>query len=114
MGWFYGFKLHLIVNHQGEIVAAKVTTGNVHDTQPVRELASGLPNNLYGDKGYLSKALAADLPDEGVTLITTVRKNMKAKAMSLWDRAMLSKRFIIEINDQLKTFHSSNTQDIAA
>jgi alpha-D-ribose 1-methylphosphonate 5-triphosphate synthase subunit PhnI len=41
--------------------------------------------------------------DKGVTLITTVRKNMKAKAMSLWDRAMLSKRFIIEtINDQLK------------
>ena len=60
-------------------------------------------DKLYGDKGYLSKALEANLSDKGVTLITTVRKNMKAKAMSLWDRAMLSKRFIIEtINDQLK------------
>jgi hypothetical protein len=87
MGWFYGFKLHLVVNHLGEIVAAKVNSGNVHDTQPVRELAEHLPDKLYGDKGYLSK----------------VRKNMKAKVMSLWDRAMLSKRFIIEtINDQLK------------
>ena len=57
MGWFYGFKLHLIVNHHGEIVAAKVTTGNVHDTQPVRELATDLTDKLYGDKGYLSKAL---------------------------------------------------------
>jgi hypothetical protein len=57
MGWFYGFKLHLIVNHQGEIVAVKVTTGNVHDTQPVRELAIGLTDKLYGYKGYLSKAL---------------------------------------------------------
>jgi hypothetical protein len=103
MGWFYGFKLHLVVNHQGEIVAAKVTTGNVHDTQPVRELAEGLTDKLYGDKGYLSKALEADLLDKGVSLITTVRKNMKAKAMSLWDRAMLSRRYIIEtINDQLK------------
>jgi hypothetical protein len=103
MGWFYGFKLHLIVNHLGGIVAAKVTTGNVHDTQPVRELARGLTDKLYGDKGYLSKALDADLFDNGVRLITTVRKNMKAKAMSLWDRAMLSKGFIIEtINDQLK------------
>jgi hypothetical protein len=93
----------LIVNHQGEIVAAKVTTGNVHDTQPVRELAIGLTDKLYGEKGYLSKALEADLFDKGITLITTVRKNMKAKAMSLWDRAMLSKRFIIEtISDQLK------------
>lgn len=103
MGWFYGFKLHLIVNHHGEIVAAKVTTGNIHDTQPVEELAQGLTDELYGDKGYLSKALAANLFEKGVTLVTTARKNMKAKAMSLWDRAMLSKRFIIEtINDQLK------------
>jgi IS5 family transposase len=103
MGWFYGFKLHLVVNHHGEIVAAKVTTGNVHDTQPVRELAEGLTDKLYGDKGYLSKALEGDLLDKGVSLITTVRKNMKAKAISLWDRAMLSRRYIIEtINDQLK------------
>ncbi len=103
MGWFYGFKLHLVVNHHGEIVAAKVTTGNVHDTQPVRELAEGLTDKLYGDKGYLSKALEADLLDKGVSLITTVRKNMKAKVISLWDRAMLSRRYIIEtINDQLK------------
>ncbi|AGH44328.1 transposase [Paraglaciecola psychrophila 170] len=103
MGWFYGFKLHLVVNHHGEIVAAKVTTGNVHDTQPVRELAEGLTDKLYGDKGYLSKALEADLLDKGVSLITTVRKNMKAKAISLWDRAMLSRRYITEaINDQLK------------
>ena len=103
MGWFYGFKLHLIVNYKGEIVAATVTTGNVHDTKPVEELAKGLTDKLYGDKGYLSNALKDNLFDKGVTLITTVRKNMKAKAMSLWDRAMLSKRFIIEtINDQLK------------
>lgn len=103
MGWFYGFKLHLVVSFKGEIVAAKVTTGNVHDTQPVEELAADLPDKLYGDKGYLSQALADNLQERGVTLITTVRKNMKAKAMSLWDRAMLAKRFIIEtINDQLK------------
>lgn len=103
MGWFYGFKLHLIVNYRGEIVAAKLTSGNVHDTQPVPELAKGLTDKLYGDKGYLSKALEEKLFNRGVTMITNVRKNMKAKALSLWDRAMLSRRFIIEtINDQLK------------
>lgn len=103
MGWFYGFKLHLIVNHLGEIVEAKLTMGNVHDTQPVKELAKKVTGKLYGDKGYLSKKLKAELAEDGVSLITTVRKNMKAKAHSLWDRAMLSKRYIIEtINDQLK------------
>ena len=75
-------------------MAAKVTTGNVLDTQSVAELAYGLPDKLYGDKGYLSK---------GVTLVTTVSKNMKAWTISLCYRILLSKRFIIEsINDQLK------------
>jgi hypothetical protein len=84
-------------------VVAKVTTGNVHDTQPVEELGQGLTNKLYTDKSYLSKTLAANLFKKYVTLMTTVRKNMKAKAISLLDRAMLSKRYIIEtVNDPLK------------
>ncbi len=103
MGWFYGFKLHIISNYRGEIVAAKLTTGNVHDTKPVPELASAPCDNLYADKGYISKKLKSSLLERGVDLVTNVRKNMKAKALSLWDRAMLSRRFIIEtINDQLK------------
>jgi hypothetical protein len=48
MSCFYGLKLHLIVNYQGEIVATKVTTGNVDDTQPVEEFAQGLTDKLYG------------------------------------------------------------------
>lgn len=103
MGWFYGFKLHIVVNHLGEIVAAKLTPANVHATVPVPELSSGLPDKLYGDKGYVSKRLESLLKEDGVTLITNVRSNMKARALSLWDRAMLSRRFIIEtINAQLK------------
>ena len=103
MGWFYGFKLHLIVNHTGEIVSVKLTPGNVDDRTPVPELAQGLVDRLYGDKGYISQALSQSLRQSGVTLITSVRKNMKAKAISAFDKAMLAKRFIIEtINDQLK------------
>jgi hypothetical protein len=52
IGWFYGFKLHLIVNYKGEVVAAKATSGSVHDTKPDEELAKELTDNLYGDKGY--------------------------------------------------------------
>ena len=103
MGWLYGFKLHLVTNFKGEIVDAKLTTGNVHDTKPVPSMTKKLSGKLYADKGYISKKLSKTLKDDGVELITTVRKNMKAKAISLWDRAMLSRRFIIEtINDQLK------------
>ena len=67
----------------------------MHDTKPVFALAKNFKGKLYADKGYISKKLTVDLKETGVDLITTVRSNMKAKAMSLWDRAMLSRRFII-------------------
>lgn len=103
MGWSFGFKLHVIVNHLGEILSVKLTAGNIDDRAPVSEMVSSFSGKLYGDKGYLSKSLAGELWEKGVELITNVRKNMKKKAISLWDRAMLKKRFIIEtINDQLK------------
>ncbi|PHM33976.1 IS982 family transposase [Xenorhabdus szentirmaii] len=104
MGWFYGFKLHLIVNHQGEILALKVTAGNVDDREPVLELAKELTGSLYGDKGYLSQELADNLAQTGVTFMTKKRRNMKARVLAEWDKIMLPKRFIIEtINGQLKT-----------
>jgi len=103
MGWFFGFKLHLIVNHKGDILAAKLTPANVDDRKPVPEMTDNLLGKLYGDKGYISKALAGTLFDKNIELITNVRKNMKARLLSLWDRVILTKRFIIEtINDQLK------------
>ena len=103
MGWFYGFKLHLIINHQGDILEAKLTPANVDDRKPVPEMTDNLFGKLHGDKGDISKALAGTLFDKGVELNTNVRKNMKARLLSLWDRAILKKRFIIEtINDQLK------------
>jgi len=103
MGWFYGFKLHLIINHRGDILAVKLTPGNVDDRKPVPEMAENMFGALYVDKGYISKVLADTLFDNNVELITNVRKNMKARLLSLWDRAILAKRFIIEtINDQLK------------
>lgn len=103
MGWAFGFKLHLIINHLGEIVSLKLTKGNEDDRNPVSELADSIFGKLYGDKGYISQALSGELLDKGIELITTVRKNMKKKFISLWDRAILKKRFIIEtVNDQLK------------
>ena len=84
-------------------MSLKLTPGNVDDRKPVPELAKDLTDKLYGDKGYISKALYDELFETGVELITTVKKNMKARLISAFDKAMLAKRFIIEtINDQLK------------
>ncbi|HDY7429213.1 TPA: transposase [Vibrio vulnificus] len=79
IGWFYGFKLHIITNHLGNIVAAKLTPANTDDRKPVRELSKGLLDKLYADKGYISKALTDDLKEDGIILVTTQRKNMKPR-----------------------------------
>lgn len=103
MGWFYGFKLHLIMNDEGGLLAVKVTAGNVDDRAPVREMLDNVTGNLYGDKGYVSASLKADLAEQGISFVTGKRSNMKPQVISAWDKAMLSKRFIIEtVFDQLK------------
>jgi len=103
MGWFYGFKLHLVVNDQGEILAVHLTPGNVDDRKPVPQLAQDLFGKLFGDKGYISQALFDTLAAQGVELITSVRRNMQNRLLHLTDKLLLRKRAIIEtINDQLK------------
>jgi hypothetical protein len=103
LGWFYGFKLHLAINEQGEILAFTLTPGNVDDRKPVPKLVTRLFGKLFADKGYLSQALFATLLEQGVQLITGIRANMKNRLMLLRDKLLLRKRYIIEtINDQLK------------
>ena len=103
MGWFYGFKLHLIVNDKGELLAFCFTPGNVDDRNPVPQMARDLGGLLFGDKGYISQKLFELLCEKGLKLITTVRKNMKNRLMTAVEKVLLRKRSLIEtINDQLK------------
>ncbi len=104
VGWFYGFKLHLVVNDQGELLAFCLTPGNVDDRHPVPKLAKGLLGKLVGDKGYLSQPLAQQLlVTQGLHLITKLRKKMHNRLLDWSDKLLLRKRTIIEtITDQLK------------
>ena len=103
MGWYFGFKLHLMVNDQGELLGFRVTTAQVDDREPVGRMAQGLWGHLYGDRGYISKTLHEALLAKRVKLITLIRRNMKPRLMRLWDRLLLRSRSLIEtINGQLK------------
>lgn len=103
LGWFYGFKLHLVINEYGEILAFTLTPANVDDRKPVPTLVKALFGKLFGDKGYLSQPLFETLLKQPLQLITHVRKNMKNRLMLMRDKWLLRKRYIIEtINDQLK------------
>jgi hypothetical protein len=103
-GWFFGFKLHLVINDRGEILQFCITSGNVDDRKPVPRLVKKLFGKLFGDMGYISQPLAQSLKSMfNIQLITKLRKNMKNRLINLSDRILLRRRAIIEtIIDQLK------------
>ena len=96
MGWFFGFKLHMVINDVGQIIAIKITKGNVDDRTPVAELTKKLKGSVYADKGYIGSDLFKALYKRGLKLITGIRKNMKNYLINLADKKLLRKRFCIE------------------
>lgn len=112
MGWFFGFKLHLVINHKGELVSWQLTKGNADDRKSVESMTQGIQGLLLGDKGYISSQLFHALFARGLKLITKVRKNMKNKLMSYWEKKLLRKRGVIEsVNNELKnTAHIQHTR----
>ncbi len=105
MGWFHGFKLHIIINDKGEIISFAITQANVDDREPLKNegFLKAVFGKLFADKGYIGEKLQKLLFADGVHLITSIRNNMKNSLMSMSDKILLRKRSIIEtVNDELK------------
>ena len=103
MGWCYGFKLHLLINDVGELLACRLTVGNVDDRVPVPALGAKVQGKVFGDRGYISQALFETLFAQGVQLISKLRKDMENKLLPMIDKLLLRQRSLIEtVNDQLK------------
>lgn len=105
LGWFFGFKLHLIINDKGEILSFVITQGNVDDREPLQyeSFIEKVSGKLYADRGYISQALRDILFVDGIHFVTKMRNNMKGGEIPLQDRIYLRKRAIIEtVNDELK------------
>lgn len=104
MGWFYGMKLHIVINHVGEIERFSLTPGHVHDVNKAPELLAGLQGLGAGDKGYVGKDMANALREQGLEFITTLRKNMKAVERTEFEKEFLRRRPLVEtVIDQLET-----------
>lgn len=101
--WFYGLKLHCVINEQGELLAFRLTPGNVDDRRPVPDLAANLWGKLCGDRGSISPELFERLQQGGVQLITKLKRRMKNKLLPWLDKLLLRKRALIEsVGEQLK------------
>lgn len=114
-GWFYGLKLHIIINEQGELMAMWITSGNVSDNNPgvMRRLSHNLKEGgkLFGDAGYVSQKLFELLWEQAIQLITKIRKNMKNRLISVQDKYLLKKRTLVEtvidlLKDWLDLWHT--------
>jgi hypothetical protein len=105
MGWFFGFKLHIIINERGEIIDFLITKGNVDDRQPLKDKTfhNKVFGKIFADRGYIGKDLFEQLFVDGIHLVTKIKKNMKNTLMNIYDKLLLRKRAVIEsVNDILK------------
>lgn len=106
MGWFYGFKLFVVINGFGELASILFTKGNVADNSGsvMRRLFKKLKGLVFADKGFINAKVAEELMAGGLQLITKVKKNMKNRLMKMEHKVLLMKRGVIEsVNDILKT-----------
>lgn len=95
-GWFMGYKLHLVINNKGEIMAIKITKANSSDLSSADSITKGLEGKLFGDKAYISKNLFAKLYARDLRLFTGIRKDMQNHLLELEDKVNLRKRSLIE------------------
>jgi Transposase DDE domain len=96
VGWFYGFKLHFVINDQGQIVDCYITPGNVSDNNKhvIERISKNLFGKLIADKGYIGSFNM--LFEKGIQLIHKIRSNMKNKLILMEDKLLLRKRGLIE------------------
>jgi len=105
MGWFHGFKLHIVINDKGEILNFAITQANVDDRTPLKKKSflDKIYGKLYADKGYIGKDLMQFLFADGLHLVTHIKNNMENSLMTMSDKILFRKRSVIEtVNDELK------------
>jgi hypothetical protein len=97
MGWFYGMKLHILVDAGGNILGVTITPGNVDErTQVVKLVGDIMDSLLIADAGYIKEILKEELFEKnGVQFVTGVKRTMK-KLMSKEQHSLLKARQLVE------------------
>ena len=81
-GWFFGFKLHTIINIDGHIVGALLTPGNYHDREAATALGLATDGGiLLGDQAYAGDETVDSLAQEADLLMITRKDLPEHKAL---------------------------------
>ena len=115
MGWFYGMKVHIAINHRGEIIRFYISSGNAADNNEtvLFKMTKKIIGKLFGDKGYrVNSERFQQFFQKGIHIITKLKNNMQNKLMDPLDKLLLSKRGVIEsVGDILKEhLHMEHTR----
>jgi hypothetical protein len=96
MGWYFGFKLHLISNRYEHPISYELTRATVDDRKAPDDLFDKILGELYCDKGYIGKLFIDRMSVKSIKIITALKKNMKPQIMPEEQSENLNKRSIIE------------------
>ena len=77
MGWFFGFKAHMIVDEYWNLLAFEISPGNTDDRKVVRRMTKKMTGTLIADAGYVSEKLRSDLSKKWILFLTNYKKNIK-------------------------------------
>jgi len=112
MGWFYGFKLHIVCDFMGNIIKCRITHGAANDLKIGKEMIKDLKGKIFADKGYIGKKEFIELFEKGLILVTGIKKGMKNRLLDIWDKILLKKRSLIEsvYNVMKNTLHLEHSR----
>lgn len=105
-GWFYGLKLFLIINQFGQVMRCILSPANIADNNitMMRRMFNKLKGFVFADKGFISQQAFEEFYQQGLKIVTTIKRNMKNKLMITTEKLALKKRNLIEcVNDLLMT-----------
>jgi hypothetical protein len=111
-GWFYGLKLHVVCDFMGNIVKCRITPGSANDLKTAMNMVKDFKGKIFGDKGYIGKEEFLKLLEQGLIMVTGIRKNMKNRLLEIWDKILLKKRSLIEsiFNIMKNTLHLEHSR----
>ena len=91
MGWFFGFKLHLSVDKEGNILAFHISRANRHDRKDARKLITKKTKQAAGDQHYGGRPLVSELKALGVEIVSSAQAELRTE-----EEALLKQRSIVE------------------
>ena len=76
--WFYGFKAHVLINSQGELVEIEITPANVHDLTPVKQgMLRFCTGVITADSAYISNEVSKNMGKQGCVWLARPKENQE-------------------------------------